>query len=92
MRRLQHISEIGCCRWATEFGVSAALITGILRVSRKRLLAVGITMRELRQAAGWVSNARRTLATVTAGADVAGFGQNISLAARGIRTGSSPVA
>ena len=57
MRRLQHISEIGCCRWAAELGVSAALITGILRVSRKRLLAVGITMRELRQAAGGVSNA-----------------------------------
>lgn len=61
MRRLQQ-SEIGCCRWAAELGVSAALITGILRVSRKRLLAVGITMRELRQAAGGVSNARRTIA------------------------------
>ena len=64
--------------------VLAALITGTLRASRKRLLAVGITMRELRQAAGWVSNARRTLATVTAGADVAGFGSNISSAARSI--------
>jgi len=52
--------------------------------SRKRLLTVGITMRELRQAAGGVSNARRTLATITAGADVAGFDQIFSSAARGI--------
>ena len=91
MRRLQQISEIGCCR-AAEFGVSAALITGILRVSRKRLLAVGITMRELRQAAGGVSNARRTLATVTAGADVTGFDQIFRQQLAVSRTGSSPAA
>ena len=72
--------------------VLAALITGTLRASRKRLLAVGITIRELRQAAGGVSNARRTLATVTAGADVAGFNQLFRQQLVVPRTGSSPVA
>ena len=55
-------------------------------------MAVGITMRELRQAAGGVSNARRTLATITAGADVAGFDQIFRQQLAVSRTGSSPVA